>query len=218
MRSPVSFSPEIEDIFQALTGPLPGMSGQIKMEPQPVTNRANRWNKPDDCREAGVLVLLYPHSTNGNAPELHLVLTRRTEYPGVHSGQISFPGGRREGDESLQTTALRETMEEVGVSPDTVDIIGPLSCLYIPPSNFCIYPFVACCATRPNFRIEPNEVAELLETPLIHILNPAARQEEIWHFQNQGERRVPFFDVFGHKVWGATAMMLSEFITLLNNR
>jgi 8-oxo-dGTP pyrophosphatase MutT (NUDIX family)/uncharacterized membrane protein len=197
-------------------GSLPGQAGQIKMAPEPPAGRgANRWDKPDNCREAGVLLLLYPHITNGHTPELHVLLTRRTEYPGVHSGQISFPGGRREGQESLQTTALREAMEEVGVLPATLEIIGQLSRLYTPPSNFCIYPFVGFSSTRSSFRLDPQEVAELIETPLSLLLNPTVRKEEIWNFEEYGQRRVPFFDIFGHKVWGATAMMLSEFLTLL---
>jgi 8-oxo-dGTP pyrophosphatase MutT (NUDIX family) len=162
-----------------------------------------------------VLILLYPHTTNDRASELHLALIRRPEYPGVHSGQIALPGGRREGQESLRATALRETMEEIGVSPETVHVIGQLSPLYTPPSNFCIFPFVASTTSRPTFHLDPYEVAELVETPLSLFFNPTVYKEEDWIFSQDGRRRVPFFDVFGHKVWGATAMMLSEFITLL---
>ncbi len=212
-RSSLSY----EDIKQALAAPLPGAAGQRKMAPQPRPGEVERWLQPADCREAGVLLLLYPHCPNGAKPALHLVLMRRPEYPGVHSGQISLPGGRREGQESLQTTALRETMEEIGVLPDKIEIIGQLTPLYTPPSNFCIFPFVAFSTSRPTFCVDPQEVAELVETSLDHLLNPAAAREEIWHFEHYGPRRVPFFEVDGHKVWGATAMILSEFITLLTN-
>jgi 8-oxo-dGTP pyrophosphatase MutT (NUDIX family) len=213
---PHVLTPTIEDVRQALTGPLPGVAGQIKMVPEPSASQINRWDKVDGHREAGVLLLLYPHITNKcTLPELHLVLTRRTEYPGAHSGQISFPGGRREQEESLQRTALRETMEEVGVLPEELEIVGQLSSLYTSASNFCIYPFVAFSATCPTFRLDPKEVAELIEVPLSFLLNPANRKEEIWHFQDSGQRRVPFFSVFGYQVWGATAMILSEFLTLL---
>jgi 8-oxo-dGTP pyrophosphatase MutT (NUDIX family) len=132
-----------------------------------------------------------------------------------HSGQISFPGGRREHNETLEATALRETTEELGVPPEQLKLIGRLSSLYTPPSNFCIYPFIAFCATRPDFQPNVLEVAELIEAPLSLLLDPATYKEELWHFENYGERRIPFFDVFGHKVWGATAMILSEFLTLL---
>ncbi len=220
MSSPQHLIPvTIEVVQRALGVPLPGVAGQKKMAPQPRTDDVDRFVQPDDCWEAGVLLLLYPHklSADGDEPELHLVLTRRSEYPGVHSGQISFPGGRREGYESLQDTALRETMEEVGVSPETINVIGRLSSLYTPPSNFCIYPFVAFSPIRPGFRPDPQEVAELLEIPVSLLLNPTARKEEIWHFEKYGPRHIPFFDVYGHKVWGATAMVLSEFVTLLTD-
>lgn len=210
-------SPAIEDIRRALTSPLPGIEGQIKMAPQPRAGQLNRWDKPDNCREASVLLLLYPSASSPDAPELHLVLTRRPEYPGVHSGQISLPGGRREGDESLQATALREAYEEVGLEPQTVEVIGQLSSLYTPPSNFCIYPFVAFSRVRPKFQPDAKEVAELIEPPLSLFLNPTTHKEEIWHIPNYGDRLVPFFDVFGHCVWGATAMILSEFLMLLQN-
>jgi 8-oxo-dGTP pyrophosphatase MutT (NUDIX family) len=136
----------------------------------------------------------------------------------VHSGQISFPGGRRENNESLQTTALRETEEEIGVGAETLQVIGQLSSLYTAPSNFCINPFVAYSPIHPEFRLDPKEVAELIETPLSLLLQPDTRREETWQFDHLGERRVPFFDVFGHQVWGATAMILSEFLALLDDR
>ncbi|MBN1217978.1 MAG: CoA pyrophosphatase [Anaerolineae bacterium] len=206
--------PTIQEIQQALAGPLPGMAGQIKMAPQPLDGQVNRGVVPDDHRQAGVLLLLYPH-TSAAQPELHLVLMRRNEYPGVHSGQISFPGGQREGDEALQKTALRETREEMGIMPETVEVIGQLSPLYTPTSNFYIFPFVAFSPNRPRFRPDPKEVAELIEAPLKLLLNPATRQEEIWHLRRIGQRRVPFYRVYGHYVWGATAMILGEFLTLL---
>lgn len=213
--TPLDFT--IEDIWQALaTGPLPGIDGQIKMAPALMPHRASRWEVPDDCREAGVLVLLYPVCAGGNAkPKLHVALIRRTEYPGVHSGQISFPGGRRESGESRQDTALRETFEEIGVAPEQVTVMGQLSRLYIPPSNFCIYPFVAGCVRRPVFQLDDREVAELVEAPLGLFFDNVFYKEEIRQIQNYGPRRVPYFAVMGHKVWGATAMILSEFVTLL---
>lgn len=214
--------PTLEHIRQALAGPLPGLAGQIKMAPEPGQGQPHRWERPVDCREASVLVLLYPHTSrfhNSHSPsaemELHLILTRRPEYPGVHGGQISLPGGRREGTESLTTTALRETQEEIGLAPEHVEILGQLTPLYTPPSNFYIYPFVGFTASRPVFKPDTKEVAELIEAPLNLLQNPAIRKEEIWHFQNYGERHIPFFDILGHPVWGATAMILSEFVTLL---
>ncbi len=190
----------------------------MKMAPAPVKGRLSRWDTPQNYKEASVLLLLYPHITNnGVGAQLHLVFMRRPEYPGAHSGQISFPGGRREEGESLQHTALREMVEEIGVLPETVTVMGQLSALYTPPSNFYIYPFVAFSQTRPLFQSNSREVAELIEVPLSLLTNPDIYKEEIWHFDQYGERKIPFFAVFGHKVWGATAMILSEFLTLLRN-
>ncbi len=192
------------------------------MAPQPPTRNSEQWHHADNCREAGVLLLLYPPTVEaGLVPasvpvfDLQTVLICRPEYGGVHSGQISFPGGRREGQESLKDTALRETMEEIGIPPESLEVIGQLSPLYIPVSNFCISPFVAFCLARPVFRLDPVEVAGLIEIPLKLFLDPAVYKEEIRYIQDYGERRIPFFDVFGHHVWGATAMMLSEFLVLL---
>ena len=207
----------IEYIQQTLTGTLPGIRGQEKMAPAPTADQKNRWQVPEQCRDAAVLLLLYPRHSQVLISELHLVLTRRPNYPGVHSGQISFPGGRHEAGETLEATALRETWEEVGVQPKSLNVIGTLSRLYTPPSNFCIYPFVAFSNHRPEFELDQREVAELIEVPLRHFFDPAIYKQETWHFEKYGERLVPFFDVFGHKVWGATAMILSEFITLLKS-
>ncbi len=207
----------IEKIQQFLESPLPGAVAQKKMAPQSRTGELDRWHVPADCRKAAVLLLLYPHVNNGRPPELHLALIRRTEYDGVHSGQIALPGGQREAGESLQETALRETMEEIGVPPCQVQVIGCLSPLYTPPSNFCITPFVAISTRRPDFQLDDKEVAALLEVPVHQLLNPAIHRKELWQFQNYGQRVVPFFDVSGQKVWGATAMILSEFLTLLSD-
>lgn len=208
----------VNNIHQALTGPLPGVPGQLKMAPEPIDTSVSRWDKPDDCREASVLLLFYPIIDRNKQPDFHFVLTRRPEYPGVHGGQISLPGGRRENAEALVDTALRETNEEIGVASDSLTVIGQLSSLYIPPSNFCIYPFVAFCPTRPVFVPDAVEVAEIIETPLSLLLDPAIQKSEIWHFEAYGSRRIPFFEIFGHKVWGATAMILSEFLTLLEEK
>ncbi len=214
MTTPPDFS-AVMQLQQALKGPLPGEVGQRQMAPAAIHSGSNRWETPPDCRKAGVLILLYPHATLTPLPELHLVLIRRTDYPGVHSGQIALPGGRREPGESLRVTALREAQEEVGIAPQHVTILGQLSPLYTPPSNFCIYPFVGFSREKPAFRPDKREVAELIEAPLSLFLEPGVRREEVWHLGNYGERLVPFFYIFNHKIWGATAMILSEFLLVL---
>jgi 8-oxo-dGTP pyrophosphatase MutT (NUDIX family) len=164
---------------------------------------------PATPREAGVLILFYLYDN-----ELYFPLTRRTDTVENHKGQISLPGGAREGDETLQATALRETCEELNARPEDWQILGPLTPLYIPPSGFLISPFVAYTPTRPSFEPDPVEVAELIETPLNLLLDPTTVEWEEWTVRGM-RVQVPFFHVFGHKVWGATAMVLSELLTLL---
>ena len=160
------------------------------------------------CREAGVLALLFPQA---DVPTL--VLTVRHGYLRQHAGQISFPGGRREEGETLRETALREAQEEIGLAPGTVDVLGSLTPLYIPPSGFCVYPFVGVVSTPPFLRPTDVEVAQILHVPFPFLLDPKTRQQASRTLHGQ-EMTVPFFAVDGHQVWGATAMMLAELLAL----
>jgi 8-oxo-dGTP pyrophosphatase MutT (NUDIX family) len=203
----------LDDVRRALARPRPGLDAHRKMAPQPRPGWDPAFTLPSDCREGSVLILLYPR-----AKRLHLVLTRRTETVRSHKGQISLPGGKREAGESLVQTALRETCEELGVPPKGIEVIAQLSALYTPPSNYCIHPFVAHRPYSPTFRPDPVEVAEVLEVPLSTLLDPAIRNVEFWSDPGfDSPRRVPFFDVNGQVVWGATAMILSELVTLLED-
>jgi len=142
------------------------------------------------------------------------VLTRRTETVQTHKGQISLPGGAREGDETLIATALREAHEELNVTPDGLEVLGTLTPLYVGVSGYLITPVVGIAPQRPPFRPDPLEVVEIIEPPLSILLDPGARREEDWEIRGQPVH-VPFFAVGPHKVWGATAMILSEFADLL---
>jgi 8-oxo-dGTP pyrophosphatase MutT (NUDIX family) len=182
----------------------------MQMAPMPRSGTGSVSDLDRDCRRAGVLVLLYPRGD-----ELYLVLTRRTEQLVSHRGQVSFPGGGLHVGESVRQAALREAEEELSVAPAELDLLGDLSPLYIPASGYCVYPLVAFAARRPDFLPSPHEVAEIIETPLSRLLDPATRCEEMWPWQD-GYRRVPFYAIGEHKVWGATAMMLCELVTLIN--
>jgi 8-oxo-dGTP pyrophosphatase MutT (NUDIX family) len=162
-----------------------------------------------NCRRAGVLVLLYPCGG-----DLSLVLTRRTDEVDTHRGQISFPGGSMDPGEDPIAAALREAREELAVDTASVEVLGELSPLYIPPSGFCIYPVVAHAAERPGFVPNAGEVAEVLEVSLAHLLDLGTRGEEIWPIRGE-DVRVPFYRVGHHKVWGATAMVLCELLELI---
>lgn len=195
---------------RALSHPLPGLDAQIKMAPRYRAEELRSRNPSGKPRQAGVLILFYPHND-----QIQFPLTRRTETVETHKGQISLPGGAQEGSERLQDTALRETCEELAACREGLTVLGPLSPLYIPPSRFLIHPFVAYADTRPAFKPDPVEVAELIEVPLPLLLNPLTKEHEEWLIR--GSRvDVPFFHIFGHKVWGATAMVLSELVTLLH--
>ncbi|MCP4359790.1 MAG: CoA pyrophosphatase [Chloroflexi bacterium] len=168
-------------------------------------------NQSGNARVGSVLLLLYCHRGSH-----HLALTRRRDDLNSHAGQISFPGGKHEPGETIKVAALRETYEEIGVPPTAVTLIGDLTTIWIPPSDFRVHPFVGWVhsGARPSFTLAKDEVAELLEVPLTHLLNPAARKEGPMQIRG-AQFTVPYFDVEGYKVWGATAVMLSEFIERL---
>ena len=201
----------IARLRDALQRPLPGLPAQMQMAPAPRPGTMSVSELDRDCRRAGVLVLLYPRGG-----ELCLVLTRRTESLDSHRGQISFPGGGLHAGESPRQAALREAEEELGVSAAMLDLLGELSPIYIPPSDFCVYPLVAFAAKRPDFVPNPREVAEVIEAPVSHLLDPATRCEETWPWLDTS-RCVPFYAIGEHKVWGATAMVLCELLTLMDD-
>ncbi len=198
----------IEQVRQALARPLPGLPAMLPMIPPDRRADLYRYLTPPPCRHAGALLLLYPL-----AGSLHFLLTRRAESVEAHKGQISLPGGAQEDGESLQATALREAFEEVGVDPAKVEMLGSLSPVYIPPSNFYLHPFVGYMARKPDYNAFAGEVAELIEMPLGDLLEAKAVEED-WVIQGQ-PRRVPFYAFGPHKVWGATAMVLAEFAAAL---
>jgi len=198
----------IAAVERELAGPLPGPPAQMRMIPVPRIGHLDFAEAESTCSRAGVLVLLY--AVNGR---LHLLLTRRTDAVLHHKGQISFPGGRREPGEDLLETAMRETREELGVHPNGLHVLGRLTPLYIPPSRYCIHPVVAWTEFRPAFRIQPDEVAEVIEVPIDHLLDPGSIRRESWIRRGRAVE-VPFFLFGTHKVWGATAMVLSEFLEI----
>jgi 8-oxo-dGTP pyrophosphatase MutT (NUDIX family) len=173
---------------------------------------------PEGRTLAAGLVLLYRYQPAGPTadPTPYLVLTRRTTALRRHSGQISLPGGRYDlEDGSLLRTALRETEEELGVDPADLTIWGRLEPEHIVASHYALAPFVAFTPRRPAFRPAPAEVAEVIDLPLARLLDPAAVEEETWDLQGMA-RRVSFFRYQEHKIWGATARVLSQVVVLLD--
>ncbi len=181
------------------------------MSPQPRPGSERILEPGLNCRHAGVLVLLYPGPTG----ELMLVLTRRTETVNHHRGQISLPGGAVEAGETFVAAALREAREELGVPSAAVEVLGALSPVYIPHSDFCLHPVVGALSQRPTFEPCASEVAEVIEAPLRELLDPTTVCCETWDLHGQ-PTRVPLYAFGAHKVWGATAMILAELAALLS--
>ncbi len=198
----------ISDIKKALTlSDFDSLEAQLKMTPvvRPVRRPPERAGQ---VRLGGVLALFYHRHD-----ELYLVLTRRRDDLNSHAGQISFPGGKRDDGESLLETALRETEEEIGVGPTHIQVLGQLSMLYIPPSDFEVHPYVAYYdnGSPPSFIPSEAEVAEIIEAPFRLFFDPEVRRQEPWNLRGT-DILVPYFQLGSHKIWGATAMMLNELI------
>ena len=198
-----------DGLKSALRRPLPGLTAQLEMAPMPRPGTVASPDTPEGSVPAAVLILIYPK--NGTP---HIVFIRRPSHSMHHKGQIAFPGGQIEGAETPVEAALREAKEEVGVHPDLVIVAGSLTPLYIPPSGYCVSPVVGLAAEIPAFIPFPEEVAEILEVPLAHLLDPATVRRETWRLE-RGDVAVPFYAFGEHKIWGATAMILSEFLAVI---
>jgi len=157
-------------------------------------------------KQSAVMMLFYPIREN-----THLALIKRNTYPGIHSSQISFPGGKAEPqDKDLADTALRETFEEIGVHPAEVDVVMPFSKIYIPPSNFLVSPFLGLALKEPVFIPNPQEVQHIIHLPLYVLLDDSTIINTPMQTSYAQSIMVPAFKVEDHIVWGATAMILSE--------
>ena len=202
------FEPFLRQIRHDLAGPLPGKAAQYRMAPQLRSEESYDTPRPD-ARRGGVLALFYPQSDC-----LYLPLILRPTYVGVHSGQVGFPGGGFDPlDTDLTATALREAYEEIGVHPSEVTVLGHLTPLYVFASNYLVLPAVGWIDYRPDFRPDPYEVAQIIETPLLDLLDATNRRSEQWTLRGS-VTKVPFYAIQGHTIWGATAMMLSELLAL----
>ncbi|RMD71912.1 MAG: CoA pyrophosphatase [Bacteroidetes bacterium] len=202
--------PFVQQLSARLREPLPGARAHARMT-HPARYRQRV--APPDARQAGVMALLFPKEG-----EWHLTFIERQAHnpDDRHGGQISFPGGSREpGDATLAHTALRETEEEVGVPATHVLLLGALTPLYIPVSNFDVHPWVGVVAAPPVFRPQESEVRAVLTAPLSWFGRPEAVQRGTIRVHPGVELHdVPWFDLHGKVLWGATAMMLSELLEL----
>jgi len=208
--------PEIIETLKKLNfSHLPGLDAQLRMAPVHRQDEIRKMQSAGTPIKSGILFLIYPL----NNWEAGTILIQRPFYDGVHGGQISFPGGGYEkGDQTLMQTALREAQEEVSVTPDAVEVLGKLTDLYIPPSNHLVSPYVAVTTSRPDFKPDPKEVDSIIELPLSLFFNPEVLQTTPISLSDGRTLMCPCYLTNGLVIWGATAMMISEFVELSRKR
>jgi len=203
-----------ERIRLQLLEALPGEISHQKMSPlnRPITSEALK--SITDYRESAVAIVLFESNDC-----IECVLTQRPEYDGTHSGQVSFPGGKKEvEDEHLEATARRECEEEIGVQLTIEHLIGALSPVYIPVSRFLVLPYLYFLPSTPIFLPDSHEVAEIFTFPLFDLKNEdLISTMELKQPNGHVYRNVPYFNLNNKKVWGATALMLSEMKDILDS-
>ncbi len=202
--------PPLKELADRLTDrlllPLPGGDAHESFRAVPVGDVKPLFNHSLPPKPGGVIILLYEE--NG---VIRFPLTKRAEYTGAHSAQVSLPGGKAEPGEDSVATALRECEEEIGIDRHEIRVIGKLSDFFVMPSNFMVTPVVAWLDHTPVFRPDAHEVARVLNGELADIIEDrAVKQKEIMA-AGRFRMNAPHFEIEGEVVWGATAMMLNEF-------
>ncbi len=201
-----------ETLKRALLGPLPGKEAQALMMPiaRDKNIRLPKFLMPPV--KSAVLILLY----NDSVGNIKFPLIQRPDYDGAHSGQISLPGGKSEKtDRNLLETALRETEEEIGIKRADVEVLGTLTDLHIIVSNYDVTPVLGFTDQMPQFSIDEDEVVEVIEADLTDLTAKDKLKEGEVLLRGKYKIRTPYFDIGEHIVWGATAMILSEFSVIL---
>ena len=197
-------------LCEQISSGLPGLDAHKIMAP--ITRPIMNFNEKDypSAKKGAVLILFYPVNE-----EIFMVLIKRPSYDGVHGGQVSFPGGKvEEGDFDTSFTAIRETEEEIGVNRSQIKIFGQLSNIYIPPSNFFVYPYLGSINEKPDFFPDKNEVEYIIETP-VNILLDQTIKSTIKINRSDINFDAPCYIINNHRVWGATAIILSELEVLM---
>lgn len=196
----------IEQLKIRLKQPLPGEDVQFLMAPLGRPHLKDLEPENYHPKKSAVMILLFP-----DKDKIKTVFIERPVYDGVHSGQVAFPGGKfDDADIELKQTALRETFEEIGVSPDKIEVIGQLTDLYINPSNFLVSPFIGYMNEVPEFNPDPREVQKIVVLDLFELNNSSIKSEKEITFSGGFKLNTPYYKIEGLTVWGATAMMISE--------
>src|SRR5688500_3485067 len=194
---------------ERLAGTLPGVDAQIRFAPFPTSRGWRTGEFPVDARVAAALLCLYPAGSGVAIP-----LTVRASTLARHAGQISLPGGATDPGETLAQAALREASEEIGLDPSSVRVLGELTPIHVLVSGFTLHPVVGVTDVRPTFQPAPGEVDEIVEVRLDD-LQDASRVRTGTRHREGVEVQYSYLDLGGHQVWGATAMVLGEFMQLL---
>ena len=202
----------IQRLRNRLAGDLPGEQAQFLMAPMARPRMSDALSMTVQQRQSAVLLFLFPQQG-----DWRIVLMKRPDYEGAHGGQVSIPGGRLEPGEKHKQAALREFEEETGVSVSSRQLLGNLSELFIPPSNFLVKPFVAYATDRPCFDPDPVEVEEIIELPILTLMSDVTVKRDQVCLSSGDWVETPCFEVEGHMVWGATAMILSELKEILRD-
>lgn len=200
---------DVDVLRRVLAEPLPGLAAQLRMAPDPRT-----WPEEGAAlRPAAALLLIYPEQD-----EWYVPLTVRASGLRHHTGQVSLPGGRLDHpDETIEQAALREAREEIGLASHDVEIVGRLTPVPIAVSAHLLHPVVGIARQRPAFNLAAHEVAQLIELPVARLMEPGVVRSEqrLRPVPPHVVQTVPYFDVAGVRIWGATAMVLGEFIAVL---
>ena len=204
----------VQELSVRLSNPLPGLDAKLKMAPPMRNSYAYANTKSPGCSEAAILALFFPSEVHNEPAEL--LLTVRPEGMSNHAGQVAFPGGRCEKNESLERTALRETEEEVAIVSSSIKVLGPLTPLFIPPSNFFVHPFVGYTSNPPDLQATSDEVARIFSVPVSHLIDPSVEGMATRKIKSE-THEIPFLALNGEFVWGATAMILAELISAISS-
>ena len=199
-----------EQIKERLKKPLPGNEAHLATRIK-TKSEVTFPNTQETARPAAVLILLFPFED-----EIQFFLTKRTEDVEHHKGQISLPGGIRENNESLNETALRETKEEVGIDSTKIIISGSLTPFFIPVTGYIVHPFIGWCKEKPSTKIHDVEVNQLFSVSITELMDEKILQTEQWNIRGY-DAIVPYYNFGKCKVWGATAAILSEFKSILED-
>lgn len=200
----------LANFYEELGKSLPGEAAHLKMTPYKRINAAAVLKSDLTPKIASTLLLLHE-----GKDDIHFTLIKRPNYNGAHGGQISFPGGKLEENESVKDAAIRETEEEIGILKHDINILGTLTQVYIPPSNFLISPFIGYLDQAPKYHPDFREVEQIIEVPLSELLDERlVKTKKIAVPYYGGEDffiEAPYYELQNHVVWGATAYVLSEF-------